>query len=91
MTYLIMMLCIMANDIKSLRKLLGYSPPTYTFDDMFTSFRKSVKNKNLQTEEIFSLSYDSLLSDLKQAIWVSIDEKDFPLINKQLKILEICN
>ena len=81
------------NVLNLLKELLGYSPITYTFGEMFFKYKNSVKKskRNLATEEIFSLSYDSLLSDLKRSIWVSIDKEELPLINKQLKVLEICN
>lgn len=81
------------NILNILKELLGYSPIIYTFGEMFSKYKNSVKKgkKNLATEEIFSLSYDSLLSDLKKSIWVSIDKEELPLINKQLKVLEICD
>ena len=43
------------------------------------------------TEEIFSLAYDTTLSDLKRSIWVSINEEDISKIKNKIKILEICN
>ena len=81
------------NILNILKELLGYSPIIYTFGEMFSKYKNSVKKgkKNLATEEIFSLSYDSLLSNLKKSIWVSIDKEELPLINKQLKVLEICD
>ena len=81
------------NILNTLKELLGYSPIIYTFGEMFSKYKNSVKKgkKNLATEEIFSLSYDSLLSDLKKSVWVSIDKEELPLINKQLKVLEICD
>lgn len=79
--------------IDTISKLLGYTPAYYTFDEKFKEFVRTIpkKNKNLATKEIFSLSYDSLLSDLKKSIWVSVDEKEFPLIENKLNILEVCN
>lgn len=82
-----------SNIIDKLTKLLGYTPVYYTFEEKFSEFKKSIpkKDKNLETEEIFSLSYDSLLSDLKKSIWISVDKENLSIIQKQLKILEICN
>lgn len=81
------------DDLDKVNKILGYSPMIYSFGDMFAKFKNSVKKslKNLATEEIFSLSYNSLLSDLKKAVWVSITEDELPILSKKVKILETCN
>lgn len=71
--------------------LLGYTPVIYTFEDMFSKYKNSTKKKYLATEEIFSLAYDTTLSDLKRSVWISINEEDLLLVDKKLKILEICN
>lgn len=85
-----MLVIVKGDNLSQITKLLGYLPVTYTFGEMFNSFRNSIKksSKNLATEEIFSLSYDSLLSDLKESVWISIYEEEIPLIKD--KILEIC-
>ena len=85
------MLCIVEyeNNIQNkLSKLLGYSPTIYTFEDIFSKYKNSTKKKYLATEEIFSLDYDTTLSDLKKSIWVSINEEDISKIKD--KILEVC-
>ena len=80
------------NNIQNkLSKLLGYSPIIYTFEDIFSKYKNSTKKKYLATEEIFSLAYDTTLSDLKRSIWVSISEEDISKIKNKIKILEICN
>ncbi|MGM9532747.1 hypothetical protein [Intestinibacter sp.] len=71
--------------------LLGYTPVIYTFEDMFSKYKNSTKKKYLATEEIFSLAYDTTLSNLKRSVWISINEEDLLLVDKKLKILEICN
>ena len=71
--------------------LLGYTPVIYTFEDMFSKYTNSTKKKYLATEEIFSLSYDTTLSDLKRSVWISINDNELPIITKKLKVLEICN
>ena len=77
------------NNIQNkLSKLLGYSPTIYTFEDIFSKYKNSTKKKYLATEEIFSLDYDTTLSDLKKSIWVSINEEDISKIKD--KILEVC-
>lgn len=81
-----------SNIIDKLTKLLGYTPVYYTFEEKFLEFKKNLskKDKRLATEEIFSLYYDSLLSDLKKSIWVSIDKDELSNIKDKIKILEIC-
>lgn len=77
------------NNIQNkLSKLLGYSPTIYTFEDIFSKYKNSTKKKYLATEEIFSLDYDTTLSDLKKSIWVSINNEDISKIKD--KILEVC-
>ena len=88
------MLCIVEyeNNIQNkLSKLLGYSPTIYTFEDMFSKYKNSTKKKYLATEEIFSLAYDTTLSDLKRSIWVSMSKEDISKVKNKIKILEICN
>lgn len=85
------MLCIVEyeNNIQNkLSKLLGYSPTIYTFEDIFSKYKNSTKKKYLATEEIFSLDYDTTLSDLKKSIWISINNEDISKIKD--KILEVC-
>lgn len=77
------------NNIQNkLSKLLGYNPIIYPFKEIFSKYKNSVKKKYLATEEIFSLAYNTTLSDLKKSIWVSINEEDISKIKD--KILEIC-
>ena len=71
-----------------LSHLLGYNPIIYPFKEIFSKYKNSVKKKHLATEEIFSLAYDTTLSDLKKSIWVSINDEDLSKIKD--KILEIC-
>lgn len=88
------MLCIVEyeNNIQNkLSKLLGYSPTIYTFEDIFSKYKNSTKKKYLATEEIFSLAYDTTLSDLKRSIWVSMSKEDISKVKNKIKILEICN
>lgn len=88
------MLCIVEyeNNIQNkLSKLLGYSPTIYTFEDIFSKYKNSTKKKYLATEEIFSLAYDTTLSDLKRSIWVSMNKEDISKVKNKIKILEICN
>ena len=88
------MLCIVEyeNNIQNkLFKLLGYSPTIYTFEDIFSKYKNSTKKKYLATEEIFSLAYDTTLSDLKRSIWVSMSKEDISKVKNKIKILEICN
>ena len=80
------------NNIQNkLSKLLGYSPIIYTFEDIFSKYKNSTKKKYLATEEIFSLAYDTTLSDLKRSIWVSMSKEDISKVKNKIKILEICN
>lgn len=81
------------NIIKDLEELLGYTPITYTFSEIFQEYCKTLKKsqKGLATPEVFSLQYDSLLSDLKKSVWVTISKNEVSLINKKLNILEICD
>lgn len=80
------------NNIQNkLSKLLGYSPTIYTFEDIFSKYKNSTKKKYLATEEIFSLAYDTTLSDLKRSIWVSMSKEDISKVKNKIKILEICN
>lgn len=76
----------------SLMDTLGYIPSMKTFKEMFNNYKNSVKKskRNFATEEIFSLQYDSLLSDLKESVWLTVEESDIPLLKKQFKVLEIC-
>ena len=87
------MLCIVEyeNNQNKLSKLLGYSPTIYTFEDIFSKYKNSTKKKYLATEEIFSLAYDTTLSDLKRSIWVSMSKEDISKVKNKIKILEICN
>ena len=88
------MLCIVEyeNNIQNkLSKLLGYSPTIYTFEEIFSKYKNSTKKKYLATEEIFSLAYDTTLSDLKRSIWVSMSKEDISKVKNKIKILEICN
>ena len=88
------MLCIVEyeNNIQNkLSKLLGYSPTIYTFEDIFSKYKNSTKKKYLATEVIFSLAYDTTLSDLKRSIWVSMSKEDISKVKNKIKILEICN
>ena len=78
------------NNIQNkLSKLLGYSPTIYTFEDMFSKYKNSTKKKYLATEEIFSLDYDTTLSDLKKSIWISINNEDISKIRSKFKVLEL--
>lgn len=81
------------NIIKDLEELLGYTPITYTFSEIFQEYCKTLKKsqKGLATPEVFSLQYDSLLSDLKKSVWITVSKNEVPLINKKLNILEICD
>lgn len=81
------------NIIKDLEELLGYTPITYTFSEIFQEYCKTLKKsqKGLATPEVFSLQYDSLLSDLKKSVWITVNKNEVPLINKKLNILEICD
>lgn len=81
------------NIIKDLEELLGYTPITYTFSEIFQEYCKTLKKsqKGLATPEVFSLQYDSLLSDLKKSVWVTVSKNEVSLINKKLNILEICD
>ena len=86
------MLCIVEyeNNIQNkLSKLLGYSPTIYTFEDIFSKYKNSTKKKYLATEEIFSLDYDTTLSDLKKSIWISINNEDISKIRSKFKVLEL--
>lgn len=69
--------------------LLGYTPVIYTFEDMFSKYKNSTKKKYLATEEIFSLAYDTTLSDLKKSIWISINNEDISKIRSKFKVLEL--
>ena len=78
------------NNIQNkLSKLLGYSPIIYTFEDIFSKYKNSTKKKYLATEEIFSLDYDTTLSDLKKSIWISINNEDISKIRSKFKVLEL--
>lgn len=81
------------NIIKDLEELLGYTPITYTFSEIFQEYCKTLKKsqKGLATPEVFSLQYDSLLSDLKKSVWITVNKNEVSLINKKLNILEICD
>ena len=86
-----MLVIVESEDQNTLSNLLGYDPIIYSFKEMFSKYKNSVKKKYLATEEIFSLAYDTTLSDLKRSIWVSINEEDISKIKNKIKILEICN
>lgn len=43
-----------------------------TFEEEYKKWLKTVKKSKLNTHEIFSLKYDSLLSDLTNSIFVEI-------------------
>ena len=83
-----MLVIVKSEDQSKLSNLLGYDPIIYPFKEMFSKYKNSVKKKHLATEEIFSLAYDTTLSDLKKSIWVSINEEDISKIKD--KILEVC-
>ena len=83
-----MLVIVKSEDQSKLSNLLGYNPIIYPFKEIFSKYKNSVKKKYLATEEIFSLAYNTTLSDLKKSIWVSINEEDISKIKD--KILEIC-
>ena len=83
-----MLVIVKSEDQNKLSNLLGYDPIIYSFKEMFSKYKNSVKKKYLATEEIFSLAYDTTLSDLKRSIWVSINEEDISKIKNKIKILE---
>ena len=83
-----MLVIVKSEDQSKLSNLLGYNPIIYPFKEIFSKYKNSVKKKYLATEEIFSLAYDTTLSDLKKSIWVSINDEDISKIKD--KILEIC-
>lgn len=60
------------SNIKLLNELgIGF----FTFNERYEMFRKanSKRKAGLTTPEIFSLNYDTLLSDLKQSIFVNCE------------------
>ena len=76
-----------SKDSRSKLENLGYH--VYDFDARFTKWRKSQLKSKLITPEIFSLSYDSLLSDLYNSLFIFVDRKeDYELIKSKFKILE---
>ena len=83
-----MLVIVKSEDQSKLSNVLGYNPIIYPFKEIFSKYKNSVKKKYLATEEIFSLAYNTTLSDLKKSIWVSINEEDISKIKD--KILEIC-
>ena len=83
-----MLVIVKSEDQSKLSNLLEYNPIIYPFKEIFSKYKNSVKKKYLATEEIFSLAYNTTLSDLKKSIWVSINEEDISKIKD--KILEIC-
>lgn len=83
-----MLVIVKSEDQSKLSNLLGYNPIIYPFKEIFSKYKNSVKKKYLATEEIFSLAYNTTLSDLKKSIWVSINDEDISKIKD--KILEIC-
>ena len=83
-----MLVIVKSEDQSKLSNLLGYNPIIYPFKEIFSKYKNSVKKKYLATEEIFSLAYNTTLSDLKKSIWISINEEDISKIKD--KILEIC-
>ena len=86
-----MLVIVKSEDQNKLSNLLGYDPIIYSFKEMFSKYKNSVKKKYLATEEIFSLAYDTTLSDLKRSIWVSMSKEDISKVKNKIKILEICN
>ena len=78
--------------VKDLKKVLGYTPIIRTFSEMFQEYCKTLKKsqKGLATPEVFSLQYDSLLSNLKKSVWINITKDEFNIISKNFKILEVC-
>ena len=83
-----MLVIVKSEDQSKLSNLLGYNPIIYPFKEIFSKYKNSVKKKYLATEEIFSLAYNTTLSDLKKSIWVSINDEDISKIKD--KMLEIC-
>ena len=72
---------------------LGYKPVIVTYEEMIAEFRRKApktKTKDLGTPEYFSLQYDSLLSELKEAVWITCNPEDVPILEKYFKLLEIC-
>ena len=86
-----MLVIVKSENQSKLDNLLGYDPIIYSFKEMFSKYKNSVKKKYLATEEIFSLAYDTTLSDLKRSIWVSMSKEDISKVKNKIKILEICN
>lgn len=94
MIYLNTMLVIVKNESniqEKLTSILGYTPNITPFKQKLSEYKNSVKKKHLATEEIFSLFYDTTLDDLRNSIWISINDDELPMIIKKLKVLEICN
>ena len=73
-----------------LSSILGYTPNIASFSQKLLEYKNSVKKKHLATEEIFSLFYDTTLSDLRNSVWVTINKDELSLITKNLKVLEVC-
>ena len=86
-----MLVIVKSEDQNKLSNLLGYDAIIYSFKEVFSKYKSAVKKKYLATEEIFSLAYDTTLSDLKRSIWVSMSKEDISKVKNKIKILEICN
>lgn len=85
-----------SKDIDGLGELieqyLGYIPMIYSFNELFIQYKNKIKKtkRNFATEEFFSLSYDSLLRDLKESLFVQTNKEELPILQKYFKVIEVC-
>lgn len=61
-----------------------------TFDEKFAAYSKQFKkSKKVVTKEIFSLNYDSLLSDLEKSVFVEChSDEEIITIEKHFNVIE---
>lgn len=72
-------------------KLSKFGVVALTFEGRYSKWLSSVKKKKLGlcTPEVFSLGYDSLLSELKECLFVTVNtEEELNLVDSNFNVIE---
>lgn len=72
-------------------KLSKFGVIALTFEERYSKWLSSVKKKKLGlcTPEVFSLGYDSLLSELKECLFVAVNtEEELNLVDSNFNVIE---